>query len=249
MRNKKKQYLWGLVALLLLSSLSFASLHFLGPKDKVVVIRVEGEVEDFRYADLLDRALRDSRVKGVVVEVNSPGGTVQACFETEAVMRKLASEKPVVVSMKEYATSGAYLLSTPARYLFARSTTLTAGLGVIAIWVSYENWLEKEGIKYYRWCTGELKDMGAWYRSPTPEENRYLQSLVENMLREMTDRIKRNRPQLENVLESLKDGSTVYGTEALALGLVDGLGTFKDAVDKVEEFAGLKKGTYRLVYF
>ncbi|MEM2866579.1 MAG: signal peptide peptidase SppA [Candidatus Hadarchaeales archaeon] len=242
-------YLWGAVGLLLMLAFVFSALDFLGPRDKIAVIRVEGEISDFSYAELLDSARRDSSVKAVVVEVNSPGGTVQACFETETAMRQLALEKPVVVTMKEYAASGAYLLSSAASYIFARSSTLTAGLGVIAIWVSYENWLEKEGIKYYRWSTGQLKDLGAEYRSPTPEENQYLQSLVENLLRDVMDRIRRNRPRLENVLESLKDGSTVYGTEALSLGLVDNLGTFRDAVDKAEELADLREGSYRLVYF
>jgi protease-4 len=241
-------YLWGAVGLLLMLSVVFSVLDFWGQRDKIAVIEIEGEVGDFSYADQIYEALRDSSVRAVVVEVNSPGGTVQACFETEAAMRQLASGKPVVVTMKEYAASGAYLLSSAASYIFARTTTLTAGLGVIAIWVSYENWLEKEGIKYYRWSTGQLKDLGAEYRSPTEEENRYLQSLVENLLEEVMDRIKHNRPQLENVLESLKDGSTLYGTEALAKGLVDNLGTFRDAVEKARELAGLEKGGYRLVY-
>jgi protease-4 len=244
-----RRYLWGAVVLLLLLSASLAALEYYGGRNQVAVIRIEGEVQDFSYADLLYRALRSPGVKAVVVEVNSPGGTVQACFETESAMRQLSREKPVVVTMKEYATSGAYLLSSASRYIFARSTTLTAGLGVIAVWVSYENWLEKEGIRYYRWSTGQLKDLGAEYRSPTEEENRYLQSLVENLLEEVMDRIKHNRPQLENVLGSLRDGSTLYGTEALARGLVDNLGTFEDAVEKARELAGLGKGEYRLVYF
>jgi protease-4 len=248
-RGVARRYLWGAVVLLLLLSAFFASFEYYGGRNRVAVIRIEGEVEDFSYADLLYRALKSPEVKAVVVEVNSPGGTVQACFETEYALHQLSLEKPVVVTMKEYATSGAYLFSSASRYIFARSTTLTAGLGVIAIWVSYENWLEKEGIRYYRWCTGELKDLGAPYRGPTEEENRYLQSLVENLLRESMDRIRRNRPQLENVLEILKDGSTVYGTEALEMGLVDSLGTFEDAVKKARELAGLEDGGYRLVYF
>ncbi len=242
-----RRYLWGVVALLLILSASLAVMGYQG-RERVAVIRIEGEVQDFSHADLLYKALRDQRVKAVVVEVNSPGGTVQACFETEEVMRQLRKEKPVVVTCGEYATSGAYLFSSAASYIFARSTTLTAGLGVIAIWVSYENWLEKEGIRYYRWCTGQLKDLGAPYRGPTEEENRYLQSLVENLLEEAIGRIKRNRPGLENVLESLRDGSTLYGKEALERGLVDNLGTFEDAVRKAGELAGLRKGSYRLVY-
>ncbi len=229
-------------------ALVFSALDFLVPRDKIAVVEIEGELSDFSYAELLESARRDLSVKAVVVEVNSPGGTVQACFETETAMRQLAREKPVVVTMREYAASGAYLLSSAASYIFARSSTLTAGLGVIAIWVSYENWLEREGIKYYRWSTGQLKDLGAEYRGPTPEENLYLQSMVENLLREAMDRIKRNRPRLENVLESLRDGSVLYGTEALSMGLVDNLGTFRDAVDKARELADLKKGGYRLVY-
>lgn len=249
-RKVWKKYAWGLVAALLLLSLGLAVLDaYRASPTKIAVIHIRGEINDFGYADLARDALGDPTVKAVILDVDSSGGSVQACFETERALRMLNENKPVIVAMGEYATSGAYLVSTASDYIFARSATITGGLGVMAIWVSYENWLEKEGIRYYRWVTGPMKDLGAWYRSPTPEENEYLQELVENLLDEVVKRIKRNRPQLENVIDSLTDGSTLYGVDALALKLVDEIGSFDDAVKKAEELTGLCKGKYRLVNF
>jgi protease-4 len=176
--------------------------------------------------------------------VDSPGGTVQACFQAEQAFRDLREKKPVVVSMGEQATSGAYLISSAANYIYAYDYTATGGLGVIAVWVSYENYLEKEGIKYYVWKTGEMKDLGAEYRGPTEEENRYLQELVENYMSELLSRIRANRPRIQGV-EELEEGTVYYGKDALNYGLVDGLGDLEDAERKAASLAGLKE--YKLV--
>lgn len=246
------EYLKWAIAVLLIGAalcavLSYVSDWYSRDSTRIGVIHVSGSIDNFTYADQAKAALRDSRIKAVVVVVNSPGGTVQACLETEAAFRELNEEKPVVVTMEQYAASGAYLISTASDYIFVRSATITAGLGVIAIWVSYENKLKEEGINYYRWTTGEMKDMGAEYRSPTPEENAYLQELVDNMLNEIMIRIKLNRPQVENTIDELRDGSTIYGTEALERKLVDKLGGYTDAEHKAAQLAGLGEGSYTVV--
>jgi len=181
------------------------------------------------------------------VVVDSPGGTVQACFEAEATFRELKMKKPVVVTMDEYATSGAYLISTASDYIFARSATITAGLGVIAIWVSYENMLKEAGIDYYVWKSGENKDLGAEYRPPTENEKIEMQNLVDNLMYEMVTRIKMNRPQVISTIDELMDGSVIYGWEAPAYQLVDEIGTYKDAVKKAAKLAGLAEGAYTVV--
>jgi len=247
-KSKAGCYLkWAIAVLLICAVLFYAGNWYSKYTTRIGVIRVSGSIDNFTYADQAKAALRDSRIKAVVVVVDSPGGTVQACFETETAFRELNGEKPVVVTMDQYAASGAYLISTASDYTFARSTTVTAGLGVIAIWVSYENKLEEEGIRYYRWTTGEMKDMGAGYRGPTAEENAYLQELVENMLNEVMAHIKTNRPQVGDTIDELRDGSTIYGIEALERKLVDGLGDYEDAERKAAELAGLEEGSYTVV--
>ncbi|MFQ6129821.1 MAG: S49 family peptidase [Candidatus Hadarchaeaceae archaeon] len=246
-RAAGQRYLkWAIAVLLVLAALFYASDWYSKYTTRIGVIRVDKIIEDFTYADQAYDALRDPNIKAVVVVVDSPGGTVQASFETEAAFRELKMKKPVVVTMGEYAASGAYLISTASDYIFARSTTETAGLGVVAIWVSYENKWKGEGIEYYRWTSGEMKDLWAPYRSPTPEESAELQSLVDNLMNEVITRIKTNRPQVVNI-DELRDGSTLWGYEALPYGLVDEIGDYEEALRKAAEFAGLKKGSYTVV--
>ena len=246
-RTAGQRYLkWAIVVLLILAALFYAGDWYSKYTTRIGVISVSGSIEDFRYADQAYDALRDPSIKAVVVVVDSPGGTVQASFETEAALRELNMEKPVVVTMGGYAASGAYLVSTASDYIFARSATETAGLGVVAVWVSYENKWKGEGIEYYRWTSGEMKDLWAPYRSPTPEESAELQSLVDDLMNEVIARIRINRPQIVNI-DELKDGSTIWGYEALPYKLVDEIGDYEDALRKAADLAGLKKGGYTVV--
>ena len=236
---------WTIATLLAVAVVFYAySVHSVY-STRIGVIRVEGEISDFRYVDQIDAALKDPSVRAVVIAVNSPGGTVDACFETETQLSGLNLEKPIVVTMSEYAASGAYLISSASDHIFAHEQTVTAGLGVIATWVSYENWLEKEGIKYYIWRSGEAKDEFAPWRSPTPEENAQIQQLVNDLANELFSRI-RNHRTIEN-MDDLRDGSTVYGRKALGYNLIDEIGDYDDAVRKAGELAGLEKGEYLVV--
>lgn len=214
---------------------------------KIALIRVEGAIENFyKYTDLAHKALEDDSIKAVVLFIDSPGGTVQACFQTERAFRELNQHKPVVVSLGQYATSGAYLLASASSYIYAYDYTATGGLGVIAIWVSYENYYKERGIKWYVWKSGEMKDIGAEYRGPTPEENEYLQELVDAYMDELMNRILMNRPGILD-LENLRKGEVYFGIDALDKGLIDEIGSLKDAEEKAAALADLKKGEYRVV--
>jgi len=236
---------WTIAALLVVAVLFYAYSVYSVYSTRIGVIRVEGEIADFRYVDQIDAALKDPSVRAVVIAVNSPGGTVDACFETETQLSGLNLEKPVVVTMSEYGTSGAYLISSASDHIFAHKQTVTAGLGVIATWVSYENWFEKEGIKYYIWRSGEAKDEFAPWRGPTPEENAQIQQLVNDLMNELINRIQRHRT-IEN-LNDIMDGSTIYGWEALRYNLIDEIGDYDDGIEKAAGLAGLEKGEYLVV--
>lgn len=238
---------WAVAALVICFAVFLASSWYSKHNTRIGVIRMTGGITDFTYADQVYNALKDPCIKAVVVVIDSPGGTVQACFETEAMLRGLNDEKPVVVTMGKYAASGAYLVSTASDHIFARNTTVTAGLGVIAVWVSYENKLEMEGIDYYVWKSGGNKDLGAEYRPPTEEESAHMQDLVDNLMLDMVTRIKTNRPEVTDTIDELMDGSTVYGSDALHYKLVDEIGFYEDAVEKAAELAGLAKGSYTVV--
>lgn len=215
-------------------------------ENQIGIISVENSINDFRYANQAENALNDPSIKAVVVSINSPGGGAYSCFQTEEQLRQLADEKPVVVTMGDYATSGAYLVGSASDYVYAHAWTLTAGLGVVAVWPSYENYYKKEGIEYYVWKSGTSKDWWAPWRGPTENENKKIQELVDEYADELFDRIVANRPETENTIDSLRDGSTVLGHEAIEYNLVDELGTYQDALEKAADMAGLKSGEYQI---
>lgn len=241
------RYIASIAAVLVVISVTVYAYHArAGPTNRIGVISIENNIIDFRYADQAEKALNDSSIEAVVVSINSPGGGVYSCFQTEEQLRRLAAEKPVVVTMGDYATSGAYLIGSVADYIYARAWTLTGGFGVIAVWTSYENHYKQEGIKHYIWKSGASKDWWAPWRGPSENENKKIQDLVDEYAEELFDRITANRPEAENAIDSLRDGSTILGHEAIEYHLVDELGTYEDAVKKAAEIAGLKSGEYQI---
>jgi protease-4 len=244
----ERRYLkWAIAMLLIFAALFYASDWYSKYTTRIGIIRVSGVIENSYYAYLAEEVARDEKIKAVIVEVDSVGGLMQPSFRTETAFGELKSKKPLVVLMKDYATSGAYLISTASDYIFAYRDTVTAGIGVIAIWVSYENKWKEEGIDYYVWKSGRMKDLGAPWRAPTEEDSKYMQELVDNTMDELVSRIVRNRPQVADVIDELRDGLTRDGAEAFELELVDELGDYQDALRKAAELAGLREGSYTVV--
>ena len=234
-RGKWRSYITCLVVLGILSAALFGVHWYTVRTTNIAIIHISGVIEDSRYAYLAEEALKNPNIKAVVVKVDSVGGFVQPCFRTETAFRELKKAKPVVVSMQDYAASGAYLISTASHHIFAYPDTQTAGIGVMAILVCYERKWKEEGIDYYVWKSGGMKDIGAPWRAPTEEDKEYMQGLVDNMMEELVSRILNNRPQVAGVIDELRDGLTRDGTNALGMGLIDKLGNYYDALRKAEE--------------
>ncbi len=243
--SRNKDRLYKILAGVILAAIAIGTITLIytskgEEKPKIGVMNVNGEIRGFEYARLAERARKDSSIKAVVIRINSPGGGVKGTFQTETSISKLAIEKPVVASLQEYAASGAYIISSAADNIYSYEQTTTAGLGVIAVWVSYEDYYDNIGIDYFIWKTGDQKDSFAPWRKPTAEENEEIQELVEQYESQLINRIITNRPETENTIKTLEDGSTVTGSEALELQLVDNIGGYKDAVRKAAIRAGLE---------
>ncbi len=237
--NTKKFALVAIVLIVIIIGATSVYIAKFKEEPKVGVINITGEITDFRYANLIEKARDDSSIKAVVLRINSPGGAVTGCFQAESSISRLKEEKPVVANLEEYGASGAYLIASASDYLYAWDQTVTGGLGVISVWVSYEKYYENIGIEFFVWKSGEQKDTYAPWRSPTPEENEKIQKMIEDLSDQLFSRIENNRPQIEPYVESLKDGSVVYGSEALQLNLIDNLGNYQDALNKAAHLANL----------
>jgi len=207
---------------------------------EIGVVEIMGPIYSFRdITDQIGAARDDPRVKAVVLYVNSPGGAAFACMEIRRYLENMT--KPNIAIMDELAASGAYYIASAADEILAHANTITGALGVISIWEDYSKWLEKEGIKYWVWKTGQAKDLFEPWRSPTAEENETIQMELNRTYEILVQDIASGRPNLtlERVRE-IANGSAYTGAEALELGLVDGIGDYKQAIRKVASRANLE---------
>ena len=207
--------------------------------NQVGVVQITGGI--YSFGDItaqLGAVSDDPRVKALVLYLNSPGGAAYACMEIRRYLENMS--KPNVAIMDEIATSGAYYIASAADEILAHANTITGSLGVISVWEDYSQWLEKEGIKFWVWKTGDAKDLFEPWRSPTSEENESIQLELNRTYEILVNDIVDGRPNLTvERLKEIANGSAYSGIEALGLGLVDEIGDYQGAVRKVASRARL----------
>ena len=202
---------------------------------------IPGNVSDSMVDDLraaLQQARDDSRVKAIVLEIDSPGGEVTASDEIYSAVVKTRARKPVVVYMDSLAASGGYYVACGGRFLMANETTITGSIGVIIQTLNYEQLFNKIGLASVVFKSGKFKDMLNGARPITPEER----ELVQNFIMKTYDKFlgivakERNLPA-DRLRNTIADGRILSGTEALENKLIDGVGELDDAFAKAKELA------------
>jgi protease-4 len=203
----------------------------------------------------LDRAKDDSRVKAVILKVDSPGGEVMASDEIYRAIKKFQDDsgKPVICSMGSLAASGGYYISSPCRWIVANDLTITGSIGVIMESINYRGLMDKIGVEPNVYKSGKFKDMLSGMRETNeipPEEHAMVQGLIDETYQKFKGVVaegrsaaheknkKEGRP-LADDWANYADGRVVSGTQALQLGFVDELGDFDDAVDRAKKIAGI----------
>jgi protease-4 len=225
-----------------------------GP-DKVAVIRVIGPITreglggfplgsggaaSRRIVALLDRAQRDPAVKAVIVELNTPGGSVVASDEINQKLQALRRERRVVVAlMTEVAASGGYYIAAGADHIVADPTTITGSIGVILTLTNIEELSRKIGWRTIVFKSGAFKDLGNPNRPVTPQEAAILQGFVTEAYGRFVDVVAQGRRMDRARVRGLADGRIYSGGQARRLGLVDSLGGFVEAVEVATRRAGL----------
>lgn len=197
----------------------------------------ESMVEDMRAA--LQQAREDSRVKAVVLEIDSPGGEVTASDEIYNAVVKTRAVKPVVIYMDTLAASGGYYVSCGGRFLMANETTITGSIGVIIQTLNYEQLFNKIGLASVVFKSGKFKDMLNGARPMTPEERDLVQGFVMKTYDKFLGIVakERNLPA-DKLRNTIADGRILSGTEALENKLIDGLGQLEDAFAKARQLGG-----------
>lgn len=198
-----------------------------------VVARVEAE---------LRQAGQDDAIKGLLVRINTPGGTVTA---SDILYQRLSRYRrehgvPMVAQLMDVAASGGYYTALAADEIVAHPTTVTGSIGVIFQGLNFEGLMDKVGVRNQTLKSGDKKDIGSPLRKMTSEERALLKQVLAEMRGRFVGLVRERRPSTTDAQEKIfADGRILSAGQALDLGLVDRLGYLDDAIERVKHRAGI----------
>lgn len=215
-------------------------LYGTNPTQKISVINVEGMIASDQsndtIVDTLKEAQKDPQIAGVIMQINSPGGSVYASEKIYKEIKKLQEiNKPVYAVMEELAASGGYYISAPCDKIYASNETWTGSIGVIMQSYSLEGLFDEYGIKEQNITTGKMKDAGSPGSDMDDEEKEYFQGLVDSAFGRFVKVVSEGRDMSEKEVRKLADGRVYDGSQALENGLVDNIGDLEDAYKDMTE--------------
>lgn len=217
--------------------------------NKIEVIYAEGQIVQgaseqgtlgsTTLADQLAEARLDEEVKAVVLRVNSPGGSALASEVIWREMELLRQQKPVIVSMGDYAASGGYYISAPADAIVADATTLTGSIGVFGLMFNAEKALNnKLGVTIDVAKTNPSADMGMPFRAVSSTERSKIMRSIEQVYSTFVNHVADGRNMTFDSVDAIGQGRVWTGNDGNRIGLVDQIGGLQYAIavaaDKAE---------------
>ncbi|RMG14964.1 MAG: signal peptide peptidase SppA [Deltaproteobacteria bacterium] len=219
-----------------------------GTGPKVGVVEVKDVIQDAKPTLEQLREFRDDdSIEAVIVRIDSPGGAVAPSQEIHDAILKLREKKKVVASMANVAASGGYYVAVACDEIVANPGTLTASIGVITQLPRLQELAHWAKIDFVNITSGKLKDAGDPFSDLTEEDRAYFQGLVMDIHAQFVKAVAEGRGMSEAEVSKIADGRAMTGAQAKEAGLVDYLGNFEFAVERVRELAGLEEEP-RLVY-
>ena len=220
--------------------------------DSISLIRMEGVISGSQSSGLLGGASitpesiieqlisaeKNPSIKAIIIRVNSGGGSAAASQEIFEELKKI--KKPVVVSVGDICASGAYYISCAADKIVANRSSSIGSIGVIMQITNLEELYKKLGITYTTIKAGKYKGAGSPDRPLTDEEQGLLQEQTFKVYDQFINDVAHSRNIPVEKVKEIATGWVYLGTEALDLGLIDKIGTYKDAEMLAAELAGIK---------
>ena len=234
------------------------------PKDKsgniVAVYYAYGEIDGASSASTTEEGIQsknvikdlrrlkeDDNVKAVVLRINSPGGSAYGSEQIWYAVSELKKEKPVIVSMGDYAASGGYYISCNADSIVAEPTTLTGSIGIFGMYPNIKGLTDKVGLKFDVVKTNEFADFGAMGRGMNASEKSLMQMMVNQGYDLFLTRCSEGRGIAKEELDKIAQGRVWTGSMAKELGLVDELGNLDKAIEIAVAKAGID--TYTIMSY
>ena len=225
-------------------------------KDKIAVIYADGEItmsdpqglSAKKFYPIIREVSQDSSIKAVVLRVNSPGGDAQAAEILNKELQLLRNNKPLIVSMGEYAASGGYWIAAKSEKIFADNTTITGSIGVFSMAMNYGTGLKKH-LKVNTADIGSNKhsNMLNGINPLDAKEVAFMQGMVEDIYTKFTALVSEGRDLPVEYVDEVGQGRVWTGADALERRLADERGGILDALNYAAASANLND--YRIVEY
>jgi protease-4 len=184
----------------------------------------------------IDELKNDNSIKGIILEVDSYGGSAVAGEEIAEALKRL--DKPSVVVIKDAALSAAYLLASGADAIFASNYSDVGSIGITMSYLDYSESNRREGINYISLSTGKYKDSGDPDKPLSLEEKKLFMRDLNIMHDNFVEAVAENRNLEIEKVRAMADGSSMMGEMALENGLIDRIGGFYEAKEYLKEQIG-----------
>ncbi len=225
---------------------------------KIAIVYADGTIIDGKadngylgstnFIEMMEAVRKDKDVKAVVLRVNSPGGSAVASDVMWREIEITKKEKPVIVSMGDYAASGGYMISCNANKIYAQPNTLTGSIGVFLIVPEISGFMnDKAGITFDTAQTSTYADFPSITREFSEREKFILQSGVDSTYLNFKRMVADGRKMTVEQVEEIAQGRIWIGAKAKEIGLVDEIGGIDEAISGAKEMAGLKE--YQIVEY
>jgi len=227
-------------------------------RDKILLIDISGIISSkkrsspfkektsivSRVREELKKASDDKKIKGIVLRINSPGGTVTASDIIYREIKQFKDKKkiPVVACMMDVTTSGAYYVALSADAIIAHPTSVTGSIGVIALKFNVKGLLEKIGVEDETIKSADKKDLWSPFRPSTEEEKKIIQGIIGSFHKKFIKVIAEERKELNiEEIKRLADGRIYTAKQAFDSKLIDKIGYLDDAIEIAKKMAGITK--------
>ena len=247
-RLKKSIFRWRVVAAIAVLAVIIIGLAGTGVQNsvlgglgpRIVEINIEGVItEDPYLLDALAAIEDDSDVVGVIVHINSPGGTMVGGETLFEALRRIGETRPIVAEMGTVAASGGYMTAIAADHIVARRGTITGSIGVIFQSMNFNGTLEKLGVEPLTVKSGPLKAAPNPFEPVDDAAKTAMQGLISDMFDVFVGMVAERREMPVATVKTLADGRVYTGQQALANGLIDEIGGRREALHWLETQAGV----------
>jgi len=211
-------------------------------QNQIARISVDGVITgNQRLADLMQRVGDSSAVSGVVISINSPGGTTTGSEELYRNIRRLAEKKPVVTFVDGTAASGGYITAIATDYIVARETSIVGSIGVLFQYPDLTGLMSQVGVKLEEVKSSPLKAEPSPFKPTSPEARAAMQAVVNDTYDWFKTLVRERRRLSESELAAASTGQVFSGRQGVPMKLVDRIGGERDAVAWLEQTKGVAK--------